>query len=65
LFRNIIFVFFREFLFVITRGCAKGARAHPLEKKWLEKSTGLTSFPTGGPHPWKIPGYAPGNNPFL
>jgi hypothetical protein len=27
------------------RGCAKGARAHLLEKKWLEGSTGLKNDP--------------------
>ncbi len=34
---------------VLTRdgGCAKGARAHPLEKKWLERSTGLKNDPQG------------------
>jgi len=31
----------------VARGCAKGARAHPLEKKWLEGSTGLKNDPQG------------------
>jgi hypothetical protein len=31
----------------VARGCAKGARAHPLEEKWLEGSTGLKNDPQG------------------
>jgi hypothetical protein len=31
----------------VARECAKGARAHPLEKKWLEGSTGLKNDPQG------------------
>jgi hypothetical protein len=31
----------------VARGCAKGARAHPVEKKWLEGSTGLKTDPQG------------------
>jgi len=29
----------------VARECAKGAQAHPLEKKWLEGSTGLKNDP--------------------
>ncbi len=31
----------------VARRCAKGARAHPLEKKWLEGNTGLKNDPQG------------------
>ncbi len=31
----------------VARGCAKGALAHPLEKNWLEGSTGLKNDPQG------------------
>jgi len=35
----------------VAMGCAKGAQAHSLEKKWLEVSTGPTSFSAGAPPP--------------
>jgi hypothetical protein len=52
----------------LARGCAKGARAHPLEKKWLEGNIGLKNdrqgrqvFPLAGTPP--PPCYAPGTSP--
>jgi hypothetical protein len=55
----------------VVRGCAKGARAHPLEKKWLEGITGLKNDPQGRQvFPWQappceIPGYAPARRTFI
>jgi hypothetical protein len=42
-------IYFDQLIQGVARGCAKGTRAHPLEKKWLEGSTGLKNDPQDRP----------------